>query len=227
MITIVVILLLGFLLAACEPAKTDDRVGEIIDFGGYSWRILEVKDGAALLLCEDIPDANIYHLYPGDVTWETSFLRECLNGIFLKEFSAQDQARIVATTIKNPANLWYGTPGGADTTDKIFLLSLEEVDKYFGDSGDYLRMKRKSFDSNGNAIENPNGWVFSNSHDRERVAVVGYAETWWWLRSPGASGGSAATVNVAGSVNVSGRDVDTFHPEMGGVRPALWLILED
>jgi len=28
---------------------------------------------------------------------------------------------------KNPNNQWYGTNGGADTQDSIFLLSLDEV----------------------------------------------------------------------------------------------------
>ena len=33
-----------------------------------------------------------------------------------------DQARIVEVINKNSDNQWYGTDGGCDTNDKIFLL---------------------------------------------------------------------------------------------------------
>ena len=201
------------------------EAGEIIQFGGYDWRVLEVRDGKALVISEDIVEANVYDLAAADgVTWETSFLRTYLNGIFLEKFTAEEQEQIAVTRIKNPDNLWYGTPGGADTDDKIFLLSLEEAEKYFGGGGDYLNERRKSWNADGTAIEkNDSGRAVSDSHDSERKAKYGYDFSWWWLRSPGAVNLSAACVSSDGSISVSGRDVDTMHPEMLGVRPALWL----
>ena len=42
-------------------------------------------------------------------------------------------------TNKNPNNPWYGSMGGEDTQDKIFLLTIEDVVcKYFGDSSRLL-----------------------------------------------------------------------------------------
>jgi len=198
------------------------KASEIVQFGGYSWCVLEVRDGKALLLAEKIIEANLYNLYPTDVTWESCFLRDYLNGIFLQNFTHEEQERIVETSVNNPDNLWYGTPGGADTYDKVFLLSLEEVDRYFGDSGDYLTGKRKLWHADG-IEENDEGWAFSNAHDEDRAAIYGYGPSWWWLRSPGSGSRSAAAVDIGGSVNVRGRDVDAMHPDMGGVRPALWL----
>jgi len=200
------------------------HVGEIVKFGNYSWRVLEVRDGKALLLTDKIVDSSIYDLEPaGGVTWETSFLRNYLNGVYLQNFTEEEQAQIAETTISNPDNLWYGTPGGDDTRDKLFLLSLEEADRYFGNSGDYLNERRISWNSKGKAVENDKGSYFSNVYDKKRAALIGNVGTWWWLRSPGETSGSAATVNLGGSVGVSGRDVDASHPEMGGVRIALWL----
>ena len=46
--------------------------------------------------------------------------------------------------------------------------------------------------------------------------------SFYWLRSPGASGGSASGVNNRGSVRASGLDVDSSR---AGVRPAFWLNL--
>jgi len=198
------------------------RIGEIIEFGNYDWRVLEVIDGKVLLLSDQAIEPNIYHLDLKDVTWEKSFLRQSLNSRVLQEFTKEEQAQIVETTIRNPDNLWYGTKGGANTKDKLFLLSLEEVDRYFGDSGDYLNERRKKWVDDG-FQERDNGSYLSNAYDSERVAILGYGETWWWLRSPGSVGASAAVVGIDGSVDVRGRDVNAMHTDMGGVRVALWL----
>ncbi|MCL2813618.1 MAG: protease inhibitor I42 family protein [Oscillospiraceae bacterium] len=168
--------------------------GDTIQFGGYDWRVLEVKDGKTLVITENVIEPNVYDLALTDdvITWETSFLRNCLNGIFLEKFTAEEQERIAVTRVKNPDNPQYGTPGGADTDDKIFLLSLEEAEEYFGG-------------------------------DDERKAKLGHGFSWWWLRSPGAISLCAACVDSGGSIYAKGRDVATMHPEFLGVRPVLWL----
>ena len=200
--------------------------GEIVQFGDYSWRVLEVRDDRALLITEEIIEANLYNLEPTAVTWEACFLRSSLNDRFLQCFTAEEQERIVETRLSNPDNRWYGTPGGADTDDKVFLLSLEEADRYFGDSGDYSNARRKSWGAGNGFEENDDGWALSNDQDSQRAAIFGAGPSWWWLRSPGGSDASAAAVDIGGSINVRGRDADTFHPDMGGVRPALWLSLK-
>ena len=241
-IAILLILVLALTLAACNTTTgtgtqeettsasgppSDDmsapvRIGDIIEFGDYNWRVLEVIDGKVLLLSDQIIEPNIYHLELKDITWEKSFLRQSINSRILEEFTKEEQEQIIETKISNPDNLWYGTKGGADTKDKLFLLSLAEVDRYFGDSGDYLNERRKKY-TDGSYQENDAGSVFSNAYDSDRVAILGYGDSWWWLRSPGAAGATAAVVNIGGEVNVRGRDVDNMHPDMGGVRIALWL----
>jgi hypothetical protein len=42
---------------------------------------------------------------------------------------------------------------------------------------------------------------------------------WWWLRSPGYSTRSVATVFLNGEMQIIGSDAN----HEGGVRPALWL----
>lgn len=81
-----------------------------------------------------------YHHEFVDVTWETSSIRQYLNGDFFNNFSQADRARIRETYVINNDNPWTfdgmgNTPGGANTTDRIFLLSIDEVLRYFGDSG--------------------------------------------------------------------------------------------
>ncbi|MCL2026723.1 MAG: DUF6273 domain-containing protein [Leptospirales bacterium] len=86
-----------------------------------------------------------------DVTWEDCDLRKVLHGIFLKEyFTLEERAKIVEVTNENPDNPWFKNPrssnvqtarfvaGGKPTKDKVFLLSLPELFRYFGDSTEAL-----------------------------------------------------------------------------------------
>ena len=142
--------------------------------------------------------------------WEECDLRAYLNGEFLEMFSSVERAQIIETWIDNPVNLWWGTDGGSDTTDRVFLLSLEEADKHFGDSGDYV-----------NEISHDGeGYWMTNAYDSERVAMYEGEAWWWWLRSPGKDRHMPAYVDIDGRLIMTGSAVQYL---MGGVRPALWL----
>jgi hypothetical protein len=176
---------------------TNLKVGDTItNFGGYDWQVLDVQNGAALIITTDIIERSVYNEVWIEVTWETCALRGYLNGDFYDGFSASEQARIKTTRVKNPANAEYGTLGGNDTADKVFLLSIDEVEKYF-----------------------PN--------DKARVSTYNGMESWWWLRTPGFDGDCAAGVESTGAVDTFGRDVDMTIRDGGGVRPVLWLQLQD
>jgi hypothetical protein len=56
-------------------------------FGPYAWRILEQRDGKALLLSEDIIERRTYSDKFTAITWETCTLRTYLNGKFFESFS--------------------------------------------------------------------------------------------------------------------------------------------
>ena len=212
-----------------ESNKCGANPGEIIQFGGYGWRVLDVQDNRALIITEDIigvrPYDSDFDSEFTDEVWATCSLRKYLNDGFLNKFTPEDRERIIETKVDNPANLWYGTKGGKDTDDKIFLLSLEEADRYFGNSGDYLNERRKDFDFDSEKFEEDeeNGGYFSNAHDSDRQAKYNGIPTFWWLRSPGIHKGSAASVFYNGGICVFGLDLYCVLEVMCGVRPALWL----
>ena len=185
------------------------NVGDIIQFGGYDWRVLEVKDGKALILSDKILTIRPYH--PSSITWAESELREYLNSAFIEDtFTSEEKTRIAEIRLENQSNQWYGTAGGIQTIDRVFLLSMEEVVKHFGDSGQ-LR------DRPGNAN------VIDDEYNLARIAyTTDGTASWWWLRSPGCYGTDAASVLHDGRVDVTGLDVRS---DDGGVRPALWLNL--
>lgn len=48
------------------------KIGEIIPFGEYSWRILDRKDDMALIITEYIIEHRSYHEEYKDITWAES-----------------------------------------------------------------------------------------------------------------------------------------------------------
>ena len=206
-----------------ETAQTP-KVGSIIPFGDYGWRVLDVQNGKALILSEKIIEKRGYHEVSASPTWEKCSLRYYLNETLCNKFNTSDKTRIAETRVTNRANPWYKTDGGSNTNDRIFLLSLEEVVKYFGDSGQLAKRPH---------VQNFPGssyWVdVYDINDQYNSARITIDETGtalcWWLRSPGESAGRAAFVKDDGVIGVTGRMVNYVSDGMAGVRPALWLNL--
>lgn len=188
---------------------------EKISFGDYSWRILRVNSKRALVVTENILEQRWYHEKFEDVTWADCVLRTYLNREFYNTFKQPEKERILKVTCKNLDNPWFGTDGGQDTVDKIFLLSLEEVSEYFGDSKGNLYNKGKQT------------WSIDDQHNSKRQTKYGDEFHWWRLRSPGYYGCTAASVNKNGHIYVRGNGVYGRPKDSGGIRPALWLELDD
>ena len=110
---------------------TTPVIGSELKFGKYDWRVLDVQNGKVLLISKDVTHVKKpYNESRTGVTWENCTLRQWLNRDFLSEFSSQEQSQICLSTIPNEDNQWYKTKGGNRTTDRIFLLSLDEVNNY-------------------------------------------------------------------------------------------------
>jgi hypothetical protein len=184
-------------------------VGSTIEFGGYGWLVLDVRNDRMLILSDKILEKRPYNAYCADVPWERSTLRMYLNGEFYNKFNAEEKGRIAEVTLTNDCNPWWpNVSGGNATRDKIFLLSIEEVVQYFGDSGQLKRRNPK------------NKYYIEDDFGPARIAkLAGGGKAWWWLRSPGIKN-HAAGVSDDGGLVVHGRRVDFVS---GGVRPALFL----
>jgi len=223
LVTLVVMFVFVITFVFVPGVQAPPGVGDIIQFGEWDWRVLDIQNDRALIITKNVIERRPYNVdFAEDVTWETSSLREYLNGTFLQRFTEEELGRIVEAEINNPDNLWYGTSGGESTIDKVFLLSLEEADRYFGDSGDYRNRRRMVYDSNLKSWAPINyGFAFTNTYDSDRTAKYDSHISEWWLRSPGRASFRAANVNTGGEVIVSGKAAIS----VAGVRPALWLNL--
>ena len=129
--------------------KTNYKVGDVILFGKYQqdaydeeilsvkrdieWEILSVEEGRILVISKYALDTKPYNNEDKKVSWETCTLRNWLNNDFYNNaFSNEEKKEILSVTLDNKANTFYGTTGGNNTTDKVFCLSIEEAEKYFG-----------------------------------------------------------------------------------------------
>lgn len=191
------------------------KIGSIIRFSNYDWRVLDALDGKILIISDKIIIKKAYHSTEKSITWEKCELRGYLNEAFYNSFG-QDKSRIVKMKVVNKSNPWYGASGGSDTEDWIFLLSLEEVCgfaeiTYFGNSSSSLKYK----DSQTYRISDENNKKRITDHRNGGA-------WWWWLRSSGKYAHCAASIGDIGCVHVYGNSVDD---DSGGVRPALWLSL--
>jgi DNA-binding transcriptional MerR regulator len=216
--------------SATMERKNED-VGTIL-FSGRVWRVLEEKDGKALILAENVVERRTFHDDLVDITWEHSEMRRYLNGEFFHSFAPEEQSRILETQISDRDNPWTGTKCGNPTNDKIFLLSYDEILKYFGDSGD---MENRAgwywghVDGVGGVPIRPGTDFINDQFNNARRATDPDGTTaWWWLRSPGGQGQhTSGSVGGIGEIFVCGDDVYN-HPHRdehgdGGVRPAMWI----
>ena len=116
-------------------------------------------------------------------------------------FSPAEQNQILLVTNANPNNPQFGTRGGNQTQDRLFLLSIDEAGRYF--SKDSQRACAAT--------------AYARAYD---IYTGENGASWWWLRSPGEHQNEAAIVNPDGSVFSAGYGVQN---EYGVVRPAFWM----
>lgn len=205
------------------------------------WRVLNRNGNDALLLADIALDDQEYNTNCEDVTWESSSMRSWLNGYgasvnqpktdysrknFIDSaFTSTQRNAIKTTNVVNNNNIDYGTAGGNNTSDKVFLLSESEV--YNTDTAasygfvkgysTYDEARRSRCSTYAYAMGTLR-YVYEDEVDNPKYN----GNIWWWLRSPGDRSYIAALVNSSGWVFGSGEDVDI---NMGGVRPALHLNL--
>ena len=210
-----------------ESALPPDVVATIKDelvfvkLGGIDWRVLTVENNKALLISQKILETRPYNTGLQDMTWEWCTLRRYLNSDFYNKLGVA-KTTIAEIRNDNSKNHWYSTSGGNATVDKVFLLSLDELVKYFGDSGDLQKKKRYGWEDSKFVLK-LDGYCLHDQYYNERIAKDGAGRAcWWWLRSSGYDGYYATYVRNDGHVYVLGIDVNN---DGGGVRPALWLNL--
>ena len=237
-----------------EPVKEEKHYneGESVWFGIYpqeadgtkkpiEWIVLSIKDDRALLLSKYILEGKKYNEEDISVTWETSDIRRWLNKEFYDTaFNNIEQQKVLKTLVETEDNPDYETDGGNNTEDKVFLLSLEEVQRFFIADG-----LEDLFSSTESSVELDNPEAAAKATEYAKQLIVSerngteYVKDFvdadektgnssWWLRSPGNSENQAITVYDDiddGGIWTSGEGWDVVGSN--GVRPAIWVSLEE
>ena len=195
---------------------TKAQAGNYVYFGTYEqdndssngnefieWIVLEIKDSKALVISKYALDCLQYDPEFDSVTWEQCNLRKWLNDNFINSaFTSDEIKKVVTSMVPADQNPYYNPKPGNPTQDKVFLLSLTEVEKYFKEENDRVC----------DATE--------YAYNQGARHYSGGCE--WWLRTPGDYTSWAATVTFEGGVTHQGDRVDSVE---NAVRPAMWIDL--
>lgn len=192
--------------------------GDTVFFGKYEqdydtsngkedikWLVLDKKDNAVLVISKHVLEDKSFGR--NDDTWETCSLRKWLNGDFINDaFTPEEQSKLQITNVSADKNPKFDVDSGNATMDKVFLLSVAEVEKYFI--------------SDESRIADLHSAV-SNEYYSDR----------WWLRTSGVSFDTygktyyrygAVCIGNTGAVSYGGNPADNIN----GVRPAMWISLK-
>ena len=176
-----------FFLGTFEQDNKDGNGAEDIE-----WIVLEKTDDRMLVVSRYLLDCRRYHSRNENVSWSTCSLRTWLNETFCRNaFTASEQERIL--TFSDPDSV---------AEDKVFLLSLEQVEQYFPTKSSRICWATKYAVSQ-------NAYVNSST-----------GGSWWLLRTAGVDDQHVVSINSDGTIDRTGGKVAD---NRGTVRPALWI----
>ena len=173
------------------------------------WRVIENDGGKKLLLCDSILDAQSYDTETGLNIYTDCTLHMWLNEeFFLSAFSDAERVTVVSTYVDNSAKSTgsWGNPNASyNTTDNVFLLSVEEVTKAaYGLSDPSFRRMRVS------------DYALARGAQMSTDEST-YGMGRWWLRSP-----SSNEVYLVRYVDGFGDAKESFSAEYRlGIVPAI------
>ena len=175
---------------------TEDQDSDVNDM---EWIVLDEKDDKYLLLSKYCILSFIFHNDYGKLNWNNSLLRYYLNNQFYElSFYESERAEIYRNDVENINPNIFGKDFGVNTYDDIFMLSVEECEKYFSDDDSRIA-KYKKIDDNGE---------------------IEYINVYYWTRTKGFNEYDIATINSDGSINYYGYDIMTSEIY---IRPAMWV----
>ena len=200
-----------------------DQETETYTFGSYEqdgdssngkepieWLVLDRDGDKVLLLSKYALDYQsfmpFYEPVTEPYTWESCSLRRWLNGTFLNAaFSADEQQRLLTTTVITSPGSLHRENGPVTTEDRVFLLSNTEVYAYFA--------------SEAATAAEYTAYALSENPWPGNAATPGPAD--WWLRT---TDGYDHPDGVYADGRV-GEGARAYEGEY--VRPAIWITVDE
>lgn len=216
--------------AKAEPLSAGELGwGAIVSFGSYEqdkdltngkepieWMVLDVQEDRVLLVSRQILEDRAFDESGEDRLWNESSLRTWLNDSFFQEaFTEREQASVQLSHLETPGESVHDTELVPATEDRVFLLSIQEVEQYFG----------LAWGSTGHFYDNdvkaqPTAYALSGGMETKNQRAS------WYLRSSGWMGDRPfSSVSEDGGIT-SVSDVGPVEGKVRGVRPAVWVDLD-
>ena len=217
-LTVTLTLFLYFIPAGGHAAASEEnvyvpKVDDAVYWGHYEqdgnpengpesvkWIVVRRRGTTVMLLSVYGLDTRPFHGENIAVQWDRCDLQKWLNGPFLNALlTKEEQTAVCLSHLKALPNPRYDTDPGGDTDDLVFLLSVQEVERFFPNPADRL--------------------CHYTLYARENGAYHGENGTCgWWTRTTGHSPDDEARVSTEGHfVNYDvnwAKDV---------IRPAMWV----
>lgn len=191
-ISVIVLAILGFVLSklitnVILPAREISRqekifssetvilskanIGEKVSFGldGQQWLVIDKQGDSLLLLSVEGVEKRAFQYAMARVYWKDSDLRYWLNDTYLFEAFSEAERNCIKDSDINNVDIYDGKV--ANTRDRLFLLSVDEVEHYL-----------------------------VNEKDRVCVSIDGETVS-WWLRNPGHTSDYVKVVQIDGLVD--------------------------
>ena len=218
------------------------EVGDIVQMGTYEqdgdtetedpiyWDVLDKDGDSILIISHDVIGYQRFSDSYNCVIWEDSQIRTWLNEEFYTDtFDKETQACIKESVLENPSIAGYVTGADesiwesrGDTTDRIFLLSWKEIERYYG----HKLPKAEAL------LCKPSKAVLQRYEEIKQQRVrekIPFAESApdvtegisWMLRSTGKSQNQISIIRGDGYYSQCMADY------YQGVRPAMWIDVGD
>ena len=212
-----------------------DRPWHYFAISPMRWRVLDLREGKALLLADRMPDCVPFHGADEEVAWQDCTLRSWLNGygaqanrlgrdytgvgLIDRAFTEAERAAILTTRCENAANRTYGTGSGADTEDRLFILSNGQV--FEGEeAGRYGFHPGRDYDDPAKRFTST---LYAKLMGAWWSPVEAYrGNSFWFMRTSGYTPRSVTYVCDFGYIYSKGTLVTCGD---AGVLPAMWIDL--
>ena len=165
------------------------------------WEVLATNGSKLLLISKYALDTQEFYPYSSSMCkWDNSTIRYWLSQTFyVTAFGKYHQALIVNTNVVDHKNPKSNVKTGTSTTDKVFLLSIDEVEKYL--QNDSISTCRATY------------------YAKDRGAKTEWGNCYWWLRTHGCSVETFAYVGADGKIGYGGAAAENKLC----IRPAMWI----
>ena len=169
------------------------------------WRILEINGAAALVISAYVLDQQPFNdTWPDDLSWENCSLRKWLNDdVYNAAFSDTEKEALLTTPVSNARLSEHDSIEGPDTLDKLYVLSIDELYRFYPNRADRTNLALVR----GDVGMYLNHAMYLRTMSKEAYTPAGPALLW---NDGGISTGESPQVKICGVMPIFHVDLNKY-----------------